>query len=73
MEIYVSIFYLVTFLLLFPFCLLIFLKSNMHKIFKQGETFAIRIFYVFLALALDFLVSASFASIAYAICTIFNL
>lgn len=73
MEIYVSIVYVVTFFLLFPFCLLIFLKSNIHKVFKQGETFAIRIFYVFLSLALDFLVSAGLCTLMYAICTIFKL
>lgn len=57
MEIYASIFYVVTYILLFPICLLIFFKSNICKVFKQGETNTIRLFYIFLALALDFLVT----------------
>jgi hypothetical protein len=73
MEKYIAIVYLVTFFLLFPFCLLIFLKSNIHQIFKKGEVFAIRVFYVFLALGLDFLVTSSICAIMSAIAIIFNL
>ena len=73
MEKYLAIIYLAFFLLLLPFCMLIFLKSNIHQIFKKGEVFAIRVFYVFLAMALDFLVSASLTAIAASIFIIFQI
>lgn len=72
MEKYLAIMYLAFFLLLLPFCMLILLKSNIHQIFKKGEVFAIRVFYVFLAVSLDFLVSAAITSIAAAILLIFQ-
>ena len=72
MDLYVSIVYLVSFVLLFPVCLLIFFKSNMHKIFKQGETNTIRLFYIFLAIGLDFLVTSGITKAMEAIITIIS-
>ena len=72
MDLYVSIVYIVLFSLLFPLCLVIFFKSNIHKIFKQGETNTIRIFYILIALALDFLVVSGITNLMQAIITIFQ-